>query len=126
MSKKSIFDHLNNICIDKIPITENDKGYQPYMINRFVSMTNMYVPMVNEINKFQLPIETHFQYMASILPKRKQFFKYIKKSKETSTYGNDLKCLSKYFEIGTKEAEQYMNFLDKDKIKAITELYRTQ
>jgi len=125
MSKKTIFDYLNNICVDKVPITEDDTGYSPYMINRFVSMSNIFIPMVNEINKYQLPKEIHFQYMSSVLPKRKQFFKYMKKKKEDKNFDKNIECLCKYYEIGRKEAENYLNVLSNEQIKEIVEMYKT-
>ena len=125
MSKKTIFDYLNNICVDKVPITEDDKGYSPFMINRFVSMSNIFIPIVNEINKYQIPKEIHFNYMASVLPKRKQFFKYMKKKKEDKNFDNNILCLCRYNEIGRKEAENYLNVLSKEQIEEIADMYKT-
>jgi len=126
MSKKTISDYLNNICVDKVPITEEDKSYSPYMINRFISMSNIYIPIVNEINRFQVPNVIHFQYMASVLPKRKQFFKYMKKKKEDNNFESNIECLSKYYEIGRKEAENYLNIMSKEQMKEISDLYKTR
>ena len=55
----SLFDHLNNLTENK---TEYDpmndvqtKSYEPYMINRYISMCDFYLPLVNEINKYDIP-----------------------------------------------------------------------
>ena len=49
----------------------------------------------------------------------------MKKKKEGKTFDNDMDCLCKYYEIGRKEAEQYLNVLSKEQVKEITELYKT-
>ena len=98
------------------------KGYQPYMINRFVSMSEVYIPIVNEINKYELPKNVHFNYLFSILPKRKQFFKYIKKKKDLTI--QEKKLIANYFEVGLKEAERYIQLLEESQIKEILEVYR--
>ena len=126
MAKKTLFDYLNNICVDKLSITNDDTDYTPYMINRFVSMSHLYVPMVNEINKYQLPSTVHNEYMCSVLPKRKQYFKYLKKPKEDKNYTKNIECLCRYYEIGKKEAELYLDMLSKEQIKEITDLYETR
>lgn len=97
-------------------------GYQPYMINRFVSMSEVFIPIVNEINGVQVPKDVHFKYMFSILPKRKQFFSYIKAKKDLSI--QEKKILANYFNIGMKEADEYIRLLDESQIKEILEIYR--
>lgn len=126
MSKKTIFNYLDNICMDKVGLDMNDTGYSPYMINRFVSMSNMLVPMVNEINKYQIPNDVHFEYLACALPKRKQFFKYIKKSKEHKNVETLIERLSMYYEIGHKEARQYLDILTTEQSQTIYDLYETR
>lgn len=126
MSKPSLFDYLTNICVDKVGITEDDKGYQPYMINRFISMTNIYLPMVNDINMYQVPITAHYEYYASKLPKRKLYAKYIKKTKTDKKSEDVIERLCKYYEIGLKEAKLYLTILSDEQINDIYDLYETR
>lgn len=98
------------------------KGYQPYMINRFVSMSEVFIPVVNEINRYDLPKDTHYRYFFSILPKRRQFFKYIKKKKDLTV--TEKKLIAKYFEVGLNEAEKYIQLLDEKQIKEILDIHR--
>ena len=98
------------------------KNYTTYMINRFVSMVDLYVPIVNEINMYgDIPKESHYTYFKQILPKRKHFFKYIKKSKDLSD--NDKECICEYFECSMKDAEQYINTMTQDQINKIVKVY---
>ena len=99
------------------------KGYQPFMINRFISMTEVFTQVVNEINRFSdIPKETHFRYFFSVLPKRRQFFNYIKKPKDLSR--DEKLVIANYFEVGLSDAERYINILSEKEIKEILELHR--
>lgn len=121
-----VFDYLNDLTLNNNELDfENEevrKGYQPYMINRFVSMSEVYIPVVNEVNRYDLPKSVHYRYYNSIIPKRKQFFKYIKKKKDLSL--TEKKVIAKYFEIGLKEAEEYIQLLDEEQIKNILEIFK--
>jgi len=117
----SLFDHLNNLTENK---TEYDpmndvqtKSYEPYMINRYISMCDFYLPLVNEINKYDIPKNVHYRYFLSSLPKRKQFFKYISKGKDVNK--DDKEKIAKYFECGNREAEMYLEILSEDQVKTI-------
>lgn len=99
------------------------KDYQPFMISRFISMAEVFTQVVNEINRFSdIPKETHFRYFFSFLPKRKQFFNYIKKKKDLSQ--TEKLIIANYFEVGMKDAEKYIQILEEDQIKEILDLYR--
>jgi hypothetical protein len=121
-----LFDYLKAMTERNQDLNFDDeevrKGYQPYMINRFVSMSEIFVPIVNEINSHEVPKHIHFRYMFSILPKRKYFFKYIKKKKDFSI--KEKTIIAKYFEVGMNEAEKYIQLLDEEQIKEILSIFR--
>lgn len=124
---KNIFDILNALTETKEKIDFDDevinKEYDSYMINRFISMCEVYLPFVNEINKHDnIPKENHFQYYLNILPQRKQYFNYIKKNKEINS--NDLKVVAHYFEIGIKEAEKYIKIMSNEDLQEILNIYK--
>lgn len=99
------------------------KSYTPYMINRFISMSELYLPIVNEINKCQnIPKESHYTYYNTILPKRKQYFKYIKKKNEISESDKELLC--KYYKVGPRQIDEYVNILTKEQIQIIVDKYQ--
>jgi len=122
-----LFDHLNNLTVNKTEFdVMNDemvKSYTPYMINRFISMSELYLPIVNEINKCQnIPKESHYTYYNTILPKRKQYFKYIKKKNEISESDKELLC--KYYKVGPRQIDEYVNILTKEQIQIIVDKYQ--
>ena len=77
----------------------------------------------NEINQFDIPKSVHYRYYESLLPKRKHYFKYIKKKKDVNQ--EDKKLLCKYFECGMKEIDNYIIVLPEKEIKGIINSYRT-
>ena len=121
-----LFDFLNAMTLKNEDVNfdnpEVKKGYQSYMINRFVSMSEMFVPIVNEINRYDVPKEVHYQYYYNILPKRKQYFKYIKKSKDLEE--QDKKYIAEYFECSMREAEGYINTMEDSEIKELLNIYK--
>lgn len=121
-----LFDYLNSMTEKKEELDfDNDeikKGYQPYLINRFVSMPEVYVQVVNEINKYDIPKHVHYRYMNSFLPKRKQYFNYIKKKKDLSQ--DEKLLIANYFEVGMGDAERYINMLDEEQIKEILKIFK--
>lgn len=126
MKKISLFDHLNNLTIHKKDFDhKNDeckKSYSNYMINRFVSMTDIYLPYVNEINKYELPNDVHYQFYKAFLPKRQQYFKYIKPKKEIDENTKELLC--EYFECGNNEIKNHLEILTEEQINKIKDLYK--
>jgi hypothetical protein len=85
-------------------------------------MVEAYIPLVNEINRYDVPKNTHYNFFYSTLPKKKHFFKYIKKSKEIDL--EDKKCIAKYFEIGLRETEEYIKILEPDQIQKIIDVFK--
>ena len=121
-----IFDFLKALTEKNVDVDfDNDeirKSYQPFLINRFVSMCEVFVPFVNEINKYDLPKEAHFKFLDSVIPKRKYFFNYIKKKKDISE--KEKTILANHFKIGKKETEEYINILSEEEIKSIIDIYK--
>ena len=119
--KTTLFEHLENLTNNKkmLDVTnpEEVSSYDPYIINRFVSMCEMYLPLINEVNQYQIPKDVHYRYLFSTLPKRKQFFKYLKKKKDVDKDAKEK--IAKYFECSFREAEIYAEILQEEQIKEI-------
>ena len=126
MKKIGLFDHLHNLTLSKKGFDVNNeeefKSYNNYMINRFVSMSDMYIPIVNEINKYELPKDVHHRFFRKTLPKRKQYFGYIKQKKEIDDDTKELLC--EYFQCANGELEHHLQILTTEQIKTITDIYK--
>lgn len=119
-----LFDHIDNVSLHKRELTEDElKSYSPYMINRFVSMSEMFLPMVNILNQFDIPKDVHNRFMQGFIPKRKQYFKYISSKKDNKSY--EIECLQKYFEVGLNEAEGYLDILTAVQLKDIVDKFKS-
>jgi len=129
MKAKSLFDHLNQIT--KVQnqlywdnLTESDKKtFSNYMINRFLSMKMEWTDFVNEIQKLKLDSHMLYVVYSNVLPKSKQFLRYIKGKNQTNYNKQVIKKVSEYFEISQSESEDYLNLLSKEQIKELVSLY---
>ena len=84
IKKKSLFDHINQVTSVQNPdyweqISEEDKKtWSNYMVNRFLSMKPEWIELVNELQKYNLEPKELYKLYTNVLPKSKQWLKYIK------------------------------------------------
>jgi len=108
---KSLFDHLSGITDKKVSwesLSDIDKkSFSPYMVNRFLSMNMNFIELVNEFQKYtigELSNREVYKLYLELLPKQKQFNKYIKASKAEKYQTELVELLSKHFLISEKES----------------------
>ena len=129
IKSKNLFHHLKNLTEIQNPnywdeITEEDKKtWSNYMINRFLSMKMEWTDFVNEIQKLKLDSYQLYVVYSSILPRGKQYLKYIKKKKGTIYNTQVIQKVSEYFEISKSESEDYLNLLSKKQIRELVSKY---
>ena len=113
----TIFDWLNEISYNKRPwssfSSEDHESFNPYMINRFISMKENYIDFVNTIQKYSINKESLYNYYCQLIPKRKTFFRYIKPKKSTLN-SNLITILAKYFELSEREIRDSYYLIGKD------------
>jgi len=128
MAKLSIFEHLNNLTTGKVAWDEgNDeqtKGYSPYIVSRWISMCEFYIPVVEAMNRYNIPKDVHYNYFLDSLPKRKQYFKYHKKPKSEDMSAEDKGYLYDYFEIGPRQLGEYLEIIPDEEISSILSMYK--
>lgn len=128
---KSLFDHLSGITDKKVKwdsLSELDhKSFSPYMINRFLSMNMDFIELINEFQKYTiggLDAREVYKLYSDILPKQKQFNKYIK-GKKAEKYNQELvELLSKHFLISEKEAMEYLDMSQNISLTPIKEIVK--
>lgn len=112
---KSLFDHINQIYERQTKdyfdtLTDADKRtYSVYMVNRFVSMNMHQLPLVDEIQPYQLSPEVHYLLLATTLPRGRQFNKYIKPKTEDKYEVWLVELIAKHFSVSQKEATSYLD-----------------
>jgi len=118
----TIFDWLNQISYDKRPWSsfnsEDRESFNPYMINRFISMKENYIDFVNTIQKYSINKESLYNYYCQLIPKRKTFFRYIKPKKNTLN-SNLITILAKHFKVSKREIKDSYHLIGKDYSKII-------
>jgi hypothetical protein len=129
---KTLFDHITAIYQDqrKNYFSTLDDGekrtYSAYMVNRFLSMNIHQLPLVNEIQKYNLPSEVHYLFYATTIPRGKQYNKYVK-SKNEKKYEDWLVTLvAKHYQVSEVEATDYLELYyrdDKAGLRSLCEKY---
>ena len=129
MKPKGLFDHINQITSNQTndywnTLTESDKKtWSNYMINRFLSMKMEWTDFVNEIQKLKLAPRQLYLVYSNVLPKGKQYLKYIKKKKGPIYNTQVIQKVSEYFEISQSESEDYLQLLSKKQIRELVSKY---
>lgn len=125
---KSLFDHLNQITKYK---TKNywstldsidKKSWSNYMINRFLSMNISWCNIISYVQKYNLEPKIYYELLNGLIPRTNVFLRYIKKNKKDLD-NNTINIISKYFECSNKEAEEYVDILNKKQIENIIKSY---
>tara|TARA_A100001391_G_C5070078_1_gene278053 strand:+ start:94 stop:513 length:420 start_codon:yes stop_codon:yes gene_type:complete len=125
----NLFKWINEVFMGKRDwnsFTDEDrKTFSPFMINRYLSMKEDYLPLVNHFQKLTIGTMPHsavYRFYCNLLPKRKEYLKYISGNKRK--VNKDLiGYLVDYFEISTNQALDYYDLLSKDDLKSILKEY---
>jgi hypothetical protein len=132
---KGLFDFITAITTDQSmdyfdSLTDADKkSYKGsrYMIHRFLSMNPHYAPIVNLAQKYtMLPDRSHYQLLTGILPRGKQYNKYIKGAKDEKYEKWLVDLVVKHYGVSKVEAIQYIEIYykhDKKGLKDLCEMY---
>ena len=116
-ASKDLFELLNGIYTDQSQeffdaLTDAEKKTYKnsrYMINRFISMNPAHAPVVNVIQKYtNIPERAHYLFLTHMLPKGKQYNKYIKGSKDDRYESWLIDIVVKHFNVSRTEAIQYL------------------
>ena len=118
----NIFDWLNEISYNKSDWSsftkEDQDAFNPYMMNRFISMKHEHIDIVNLIQKYTLPKNSLYNYYCQLIPKKNTFFRYIK-PKKTSLNKDLIDILSKHLKLSKREIIDSYDLLGVDFKKLI-------
>ena len=100
---------------------EQQKLLEPYMINKFISMNKKYIEIVNIIQQLNIQDkEKYYTICCDFFPVDYKYYSpYIKGKKQANK--ELLSQLSTYFNCSNRESSDYIELLDKSKIKDILE-----
>jgi len=126
----TIFDWITQILVHRKSwndFTEDDqKKFSPFIINRWLSMDNEFIEVVNYFQKYSiglLPPREVYEFYRNFLPKGKRFNKYIK-GKRNKKYDKELiDIITNHFECSKLQTQEYLNLINKDELKETLEMY---
>ena len=118
VKRKGLFDHIRQITAVQSPnyweeISDEDKkSWSNYMTHRFLSMKMEWVELVNELQKYNLQPKELYKLYTNVLPKSKQWLKYIKRRNQMAHPNWLINIVANHEEVSKKEAvdmiEMYM------------------
>lgn len=127
---KTLFEHLSGVKEKKTSWESlsvmDKKSFEPFMVNRFLSMNMELLELVNELQMYtigQLAPKDVYKLYLDTLPKKRSFDKYIKAKGSDKYNDNVLEYLSKFFEVSQREVRDYLELLTKDEVIEIIQKY---
>ena len=118
VKKKSLFDHINQVTAVQNPnywedISDEDKKtWSNYMVNRFLSMKSDWIELVNEVQKYTLEPKELYKVYTSILPKKKQWLRYVKGDKKMKYPKWVYEIVAKHLQCSMREANDAVEMYD--------------
>lgn len=134
---KDLFDFLTGIYTDQTSdfydslSDDEKKKYRNsrYMLHRFLSMNVHYSQVVNELQKWStIPDRAHYLFLANMIPRGKQFYKYVKGSKDEKYEKWLVELVAKHYNVSKVEAIQYIEIYmkqNKAELREICRMYGT-
>lgn len=110
VKRKSLFDHINQITAVQNPnywkelSDEDKKSWSNYMTHRFLSMKMEWVELVNELQKYNLQPKELYKLYINVLPKGKQWLKYIKGRNQMDHPSWLINIVANHEQVSKKEA----------------------
>ncbi len=132
---KDLFEFIDGIYTDQRPeffdsLTDGEKKKyknSKYMIHRFLSMNPMLTPIVNAVQKYtNMPERAHYLFLSSMIPRGKQYNKYIKGQSEDKYEDWLIQLVANHYHISWNEAIVYLNIYcaeHKDALRSLCEKY---
>ena len=117
-----VWTYVNSISKNKkyVPITEEtQKAYDPYTINKALSLYPESLPYANEMNEFYfLPKNLQYDYLINSVRSNSRYAKWVKKDKD-STYNKDIAMIREYYNYSESKARSAISILTKQQLAII-------
>lgn len=127
----TIFTYLTDIMSGKkgdvhIKSDPNMSKFNTFLVLRFLSLDEGYLPFINVINGFQgnLTKEEAYKMLVVTIPRTKKFLKFPKKTSDKID-DESVEVVAKYFMCSENEVSDYikLGLLTEDNIEKIKESY---
>ena len=119
----NLFSWIDELFVKKRPWDSfseaEQKKFSPFMVNRYLSINNDFLPFVNHFQKYTIEVMPHkavYQFYCNLLPKKKTYLKYLSGKKE-KTNDKVVPFIMKYFEVSKLQAAEYYELMSKEDLK---------
>ena len=116
----NLFSWINELFVGKRDwdsfSDEDKKKFSPFMVNRYLSMGDDFLPFVNHFQKYTIevmPPKAVQQFYCNLLPKKKTNLRYLSGKKE-KTNDKVVPFIMKYFEVSKLQAADYYDLMLKE------------
>jgi len=100
-----------------------NKAYDPFMINRYLSMSPETVFDANFMNRYySLPKHVQYLFLSSSIEKKDRFLKYVKSDREKED-SKMIKHLQNLFQVNKMVATDMMKTISAEEKETIKEMY---
>ena len=108
---------INSINYGNEPVdNEVMKLYNPFLVNRALSMNYDTILLANEMNQRpNLDLDLQYDFLRLAVTKKKRYSKWVKKEVATE----DILAVSKYFNYSWSNAEKALELLTEDQLTEI-------
>jgi hypothetical protein len=111
------FEYIKAINDTKKDIMEDEKGYNPFIVNRGLSYFPDTVLFANEMNRYHhTPNRLQFDFLINIVRKRKRFSKWNKKNDSVN-----VDAVKQYYGYSSEKARDVLPLLSNANLKIIKE-----
>ncbi len=121
----NLFDWINELFVGKRnwdTFSDADKKkFSPFMVNRYLSMNDDFLPFVNYFQKYTIevmPRKVAYQFYCNLLPKKKIYLRYLSGKKE-KTNDKVVPFIMEYFEVSKLQAADYYDLMTKEDLKLL-------
>ena len=122
----SIFDFLNAITKTKKDLTTHpdfEKEYNPFMINRWLSMETslVYAAVYGDslLNNSNIDKKLHFKFLQNVIDQGSYFIQYKKAIKDDG----DINLITEYFNVNYDRAKEINYLLNVEQIEKIKQSF---
>ena len=96
---------------------DEQKAYNTFIINKALSFNPNYLDIVNKIQHYTPTPKESFKYLQSMTSDKFRYNKWIKGQKTKSFNPHLIAIVSTHLECSSKQAEDYLNILEKKEVK---------
>ncbi len=94
------------------------------MVNRFLSMFDQWLPIVQIANKYNLDKKTHYTFLFNLLPQVSVSFNNYISKKKNEVKEEEKTLLLKYFQFGRNDLEYALDMLSQEDVNRIICKYK--